>query len=250
MTTKHALDQDPPACPGEWRRPRAGEHRSPCPALNSLANGGYLPRGGLVTSHQLIDALSGQLGAPRSMATLLAKVSMAQMGAVGPDGVERLDLEALCRHGIFEHDASLTRRDARHGDAARLAPQLLAQLVSLSEDGRTLTLEDIATAHQLRMTQSAADGHGVPFKASVLGTVEAAVLYVLLRRDGAIALSDLRDFFENERVPARRGPGALGWGRVLITAAQLVVMGNVPFFRTAERARRIALRRLAATPHG
>jgi hypothetical protein len=252
MSTNHVIDHEPPpAHAGEWSPPVAGEHRSPCPALNSLANGGYLPRhGGAVTVDELVHALTARLGVPRSMAVLLSRFAMARLGTRGRDGVDRLDLEALCRHGFLEHDASLTRRDARHGDAAKLVPPLVAQLLSLSEDGRTLTLEDMAVAHQLRMAQSAAGGHVVPLKAGILGTLEAALLFLLVSREGTLAVAELRDFLENERFTRRRAPGALGWGVVIMTAARLAVMGNLPFTHAAVRAREAARKTIAAAAPG
>lgn len=227
----------PPARPGEWRRPEPGEHRSPCPALNSLANGGYLPRDGQVTEAQLVEAMNERLGVTPSVGVLLAKVAMARLGKVGSDGIRVLDLAALGKHGFIEHDASLTRRDAREGDAAEVVPALVEQLLSLSEDGRTLTLEDLAAAHRLRMAQSAAGGHAVPFKAGVLGTFEAALLYQVLRGSEGIATPDARELVESERVPARVAPRKVGWGSLLITAARIAVVGSWPFSRAARRAR-------------
>ncbi|CAG8524451.1 652_t:CDS:2 [Scutellospora calospora] len=42
----------------EWQAPQEGDERSPCPALNALANHGYLPRNGKdITPRQLFEAL-------------------------------------------------------------------------------------------------------------------------------------------------------------------------------------------------
>lgn len=108
-----------------------------------------------------------------------------------------LDLADLAEHGFIEHDASLTRRDARKGDAVERVKPLLDQLLSLSADGKTLTRDDLAVAHQLRMTQSGEGGHRVPLKAALLG----------------------------------------GWGAILASAAVIAVIGNVPLFSAARRAR-------------
>jgi Peroxidase, family 2 len=238
MTTTSTPPQHPSTAVGAWRQPGAGDHRGPCPALNSLANGGYLPRNGEVTVAQLVDALSERLALPRSMGEPLAKLAMARLGKPGPDGVKTLDLTALVHHGFLEHDASLTRRDARDGDAAEVVPALVDQLLSLSENGRTLTLEDLAAAHQLRMIQSAASGHPVPFKAAALGTIEAALLFQLLRQGDGIPLADAEELLRTERLPYRVPLQKLGWGSLVITVVRLAVMGNVPFLRAPQRARR------------
>ncbi len=244
--TSSTPQQDFPAPTGEWRRPHAGDQRSPCPALNSLANGGNLPRNGRVTVDQLVDALSTRLALPRSMGRPLAKLAMARLGARGSDGETTLDLAALFLHGFLEHDASLTRRDARDGDAREVVPALVDQLLSMSADGRTLALDDLAAAHQLRMIQSAAGRGRVPRRAGVLGTIEAALLFQLLRRGEGIPNADAREFLEHERIPAGVPLRELGFGSLLVTIVQLAVLGNVRAFAVTRRARNAAAERLAA----
>ncbi len=237
------------ARPGQWHPPTVDEHRSPCPALNSLANEGYLPRSGRVTTADLVRALDERLGIPPILGETLARVAMARVGKVGADGKAVLDLSALDKHGFLEHDASLTRLDARDGDAAKIASPLVGQLVSFSTDGRTLTLEDLATAHQVRMAQSAAGGHHVPLKAGVLGVLEAALLFQVFRTREAIQLPDAEELLEKERIPADVKPRRLGLGALLLTAGKVAVMGNVPFSRAAVRAREaMRVSRAAAAP--
>jgi Peroxidase, family 2 len=222
--------------PREPARSHAGERRGPCPALNALANEGALPRSGRVTVDQLVKALHERLGIAPSIGTLLAKAAMARLGKVVEGGERVLDLSDLVLHGFIEHDASLTRCDAREGDAAALSPPLLDQLLSLSKDGQSLSLEDLATAHQLRMKQSAAGGHRVPLKAGILGTFEAALLYQVLRGGDAVAVPSAREFLGSERVPADHRPRKIGWGTLLLTSARIAVMANSPFAAARQRA--------------
>lgn len=237
---------DLPPAPSEPIHTDAEERRGPCPALNALANEGYLPRSGRATVDQLVQALHERLGITPSIGMLLAKVAMARLGKVGEDGARVLDLADLVQHGFIEHDASLTRVDAREGDAAELCPPLLEQLLSLSKDGQTLSLEDLATAHQLRMKQSAAGGHTVPFKAGVLGTFEAALLYQVLRGNGAVAITEAREFLGSERIPTDHTPHDIGWGSLLLTTARLALLGNSPFSAAKRRVGEL----LAASPSG
>lgn len=220
-----------------WQAPAPDEHRSPCPGLNSLANGGHLPRSGRVTEADLVRAMHERLGLAPSIGRTLAKAALKRLGKPGPDGEPVLDLADLSLHGFIEHDASLTRRDAHRGDATRLDSALLDQFLALSRDGQMLTLEDVVVAHQLRMAQSREGGHQVPFKAGVLGTLEAAILYVVLAKHGALAVADAREFLLNERIPEGVAPKKIGWGTVLGAAARMAVMGNVPWSRAARRAR-------------
>ena len=87
------------------------------------------------------------------------------------------------------------------------------------------------------MAQSAAGGHAVPFKAGALGTIEAALLFQLLRREGRVMIADARQLLESERLPASAEPGKLGWGSLLVTVVRIALMGNLPFSRASKRAR-------------
>lgn len=234
------MPSSPSSTPSQPIEARAGEHRGPCPALNALANEGVLPRSGRVTVDQLVKALHERLGIAESVGTLLAKAAVSKLGVPGEDGVRVLDLADLRLHGFIEHDASLTRRDAREGDAVSMSPPLLDQLLCTSADGETLTLEDLATAHQLRMKQSAGDGHSVPLKAALLGTFEAALLYQVLRGSGAVALTEAREFLGAERVPSEVGGRAIGWSTLLLTAVKIAVLGNAPFSPAKRRAEDLA----------
>jgi hypothetical protein len=230
-------DREDPG-PGTWRKPEASDHRSPCPGLNALANHGHLPREGVVTTEQLVEALDRCLGLAPSIGTRLAEGAMAELGKRGADGVKRLDLADLGKHGFIEHDASLTRRDARHGDAVKLFEPLLEQLLSLSQDGRSLTLDDMAVAHRLRVAQSGSDGHAVPAKGVTLGALEAALLFAVLERDGAVSLDDARSFLKDEKLPADLPRRRLGWGALLSAVARLTAAGH--FLDAAKRAKQAA----------
>lgn len=225
---------------GEWRSPEPGAHRGPCPALNALANGGHIPRDGKATVAELVKAMESALGIAPSIGANLANQAMDHLGKPGPNGAKVLSLADLAEHGFIEHDASLTRRDAHKGDAAEVLPALIEQLVALSKDGKTLTLEDMAVAHQLRMAQSRTEGHAVPIKADVLGTVEAALLFKVLARNEVIAIPDLLEFLQHERIPAHLSPQPLGPTAIFGTAAVLAVMGKVPVCEAAKRARKAA----------
>ena len=233
--------------PAETPHNEPGEHRGPCPALNALANGGDLPRDGRVTEAQLVKAMNERLGLARPLGALIAKVAMMRLGEPGPDGSKILDLSALVKHGFIEHDASLSRRDAWEGNAAKVVPSLVDQLLSLSANGRTLTLEDLAAAHQLRMAQSSAHGHKVPLKAGVLGTFEAALLYEVFHGEDGIALADAKELFEQERVPVSVPPHKVGVGSLLLATAKIALMGNLPFTSAARRARQAAAQGMSTT---
>jgi hypothetical protein len=83
----------------------------------------------------------------------------------------------------------------------------------------------------------------------VLGTLEAALLYLVLGRDGGIALADAMEFFAHEKIPEHLAPRPIGAGEIALAALRLAAEGNLPFFEAARRARRIADQPpLSATP--
>ncbi|CAE6345030.1 unnamed protein product [Rhizoctonia solani] len=88
---------------GDWgvfQPPRAGDARSPCPAINALAN------------HELGEAVGDTYNlAP----TLCAQVPWltAKFLFAGRDWKEKMTLDDLNAHGAIEHDASYTRADIK-----------------------------------------------------------------------------------------------------------------------------------------
>ncbi|HND09080.1 MAG TPA: hypothetical protein PKI49_04950 [Pseudomonadota bacterium] len=222
----------------DWQPAQPGEGRSPCPALNSLANGGHLPRNGIASRSQLITAIVGQLGISTEFANTLANAALEKFGKPGDGGEQVLHLQDLCQHGKLEHDASLTRQDAHAGDHAKVDPSLVEQLLSLSKNGQTLTLDDLAAAHQIRMHQSAQGGHHVPGKAGFVGTVEAALLYtVLARGESGISLADAREFLLTERVPQGLAGRNITLAQVAVRAIAIAAKGNLPVCEAARRAK-------------
>ena len=61
----------------EWQAPGATDNRGPCPGLNAFANHGFLPRNGVATIQQYIDATESVVG----MGPLLAGF-LSILGAV------------------------------------------------------------------------------------------------------------------------------------------------------------------------
>ncbi|ELU37666.1 peroxidase, family 2 domain-containing protein [Rhizoctonia solani AG-1 IA] len=94
---------------GEFQPPRPADARSPCPALNALANHGILPRNGRgITWKELGEASRGVYNlAP----TLCKQVpwATAKLLYSGRDWNETMTLDDLNAHGAIEHDASYTR---------------------------------------------------------------------------------------------------------------------------------------------
>ncbi|GAA5939748.1 uncharacterized protein JCM15063_005275 [Sporobolomyces koalae] len=101
---------------GEWGTIFTDESvsRSPCPALNALANCGALPRDGRNITQQ-------QLSAAISRAYNLTPTLAIQLGlpfSVLFEGRGKIDLEDLSAQGLVQHDGSATREDLNSPHAA------------------------------------------------------------------------------------------------------------------------------------
>src|SRR3954469_21476444 len=90
-----------------WAAPGANDVRSPCPALNSLANHGILPHSGKgITLAMLQDAFSAlNVGAD------IAQILFTGTAVLGLTHDGAFDLETLDKHNAIEHDGSLSRAD-------------------------------------------------------------------------------------------------------------------------------------------
>ncbi|EJF61120.1 Cloroperoxidase [Dichomitus squalens] len=133
-----------------------GDSRSPCPALNALANHGYLPRDGRnVTASQLITAIEQQYKLDAAFTQTLVYGGLAKCGHW--DGLScKLDLHDLAKHNVIEHDGSLVHDDTAPGETfapTRVDPDLLHQLLDTS-DSDFLTLHDLCQAQVTRQDAS------------------------------------------------------------------------------------------------
>jgi hypothetical protein len=141
----------------EWRPPqitvvdgvKVKDLRSPCPAINTLANHGYLPRHGTdIKPHQFIKALQDGYNISYPLAAFLTWGSFILL-----QQWRKVSLKDLARHGCVEHNASLGREDAVEGKEyapTDVVDKYMKLLLEDSEDGAGLTAEDIAKARVRR----------------------------------------------------------------------------------------------------
>jgi hypothetical protein len=135
--------------------PQPGDLRSPCPALNTLANHGFLPRNGKKIG--VFDIVKG-LKEGYQLSTFLAY--LLSFGGVFLLAQYRdMSLADLARHNIIEHDASLFHVDAHNEDEyAPIAVNDSLMKVALEQSGRYrpghMTLEDVANIRVKREEES------------------------------------------------------------------------------------------------
>ncbi|ETW78181.1 Chloroperoxidase 3 [Heterobasidion irregulare TC 32-1] len=194
----------------EWCPAQAGDSRAPCPALNTLANHGYLPRDGRrISAATIIHAVQEGYGISKPLAFVLGYGGQLVLGQAG-----EFSLGDLARHNRIEHNASLVHDDAqgRH-EYAPSAPDdvMLKALLDDSRDGRYMTARDVARA---RVRREATYGSAVldSFHAEIARGEMAIVLGLFDARnpgkgEDGVPLAMLKGWLHDERLPEGWKPG-------------------------------------------
>ncbi|KAG9080115.1 hypothetical protein FRC06_007069 [Ceratobasidium sp. 370] len=126
---------------------RGQDSRSPCPALNTLANHGYIPHDGKnISIFTLISAIRKVYNFSLFHALFLSCAGVFLCGRWLTLSVSLADLAAP---GKLEHDASIAHNDLDE-DVNVPAPELIEELLKDSKDGQTLTFQDLAEARVRR----------------------------------------------------------------------------------------------------
>ncbi|KAE9981225.1 hypothetical protein EG328_011775 [Venturia inaequalis] len=118
----------------KFQAPGPGDSRGPCPGLNLLANYGYLPRNGIVTAGQVLEATARGFNMGADLAAVLITFAVLADGnlatetfALGTSG--NGNVGGLNRHSTVEADVSPNREDyyLGCGDNHHLSSRLFKQ---------------------------------------------------------------------------------------------------------------------------
>jgi hypothetical protein len=203
-----------------------GDVRSPCPALNTLANHGHLyvsldsstssakltpsrPRNGkAITPDMFTKAIEDVYNFDSMLGYLFGHTAIPAVTNSTWDALttQTLDLNQLNLHDGIEHDASLSRNDFIQGDNHSLQPKLLEALLADAE-GDFITAESLAKSRARREKESLAAGSPpLTMKTTTLAYGESAlILQALGIPDGAgnfkVPKASLRKWIGEERLP-------------------------------------------------
>ncbi|KAJ5835677.1 Chloroperoxidase [Penicillium robsamsonii] len=110
----------------DFRPPRIGDSRSPCPGLNALANHGWLPRSGKdIDLPTFQSAISGGYNyEPTTMDGIFQLALNLNLSTTGNQST--FNLFDLARHDNIEFDGSLSRNDIYFGDNVHFDPIIWA----------------------------------------------------------------------------------------------------------------------------
>lgn len=138
---------------GQWSPPGYGDVRSPCPALNAMANHKFIPHDGRgLTIPILVKGLGEGLNFSAETATSLAMIGLA----VSSDPTHAsFNLNDLSAHNKVEHDGSLSRRDFDlGGDATKFSPKTFNETLSYYKGASEVGVQEIAAARWGRIESS------------------------------------------------------------------------------------------------
>ncbi|KIJ46203.1 hypothetical protein M422DRAFT_250242 [Sphaerobolus stellatus SS14] len=202
---------------------RKGDIRGPCPGLNTLASHGYLPRNGVVTPAQIINAVQDGFGMDNELAILLAYSTMLTDGNVvtnlmsigqktpltGPDPPAPAIVGGLNTHGTFEGDAGLTRADFFFGDNHSFNQTLFNEFVEFSNKfGGGVYNQTVAAEYRFfRIQQSTAENPTFTFVTPRFVTAYRESVFPFIffvdgrKADGQLSMKDAFGFFNESRMP-------------------------------------------------
>uniref|UniRef100_K3WBV2 Heme haloperoxidase family profile domain-containing protein n=1 Tax=Globisporangium ultimum (strain ATCC 200006 / CBS 805.95 / DAOM BR144) TaxID=431595 RepID=K3WBV2_GLOUD len=171
--------------------------RSPCPALNTLANHGYLPRNGQnISRAKFTEALMTRFN-------IAADLTAFFVNAL-PDPVS---LDILSTHNFIEHDASLVHSDVyfKHPPNA-VNMTLVADLLSRKNSEGRIGLQEVGQARKERLAACRANNPQCDFSASPAARAfgEAALLIGGLGagQNDSISVAHAVSFLVHEKFPS------------------------------------------------
>ncbi|KAI9496726.1 Chloroperoxidase [Zychaea mexicana] len=217
-----------------YQRPAPDASRGPCPAINTLANHGFINRDGRnVTQKQLYEGVV-KLGMAPLAARYISSMPYSQFKQHHPsDGIfsylrgyaETIDLEQLGIHNGIEHDVSLSRNDVNLApcSSVQLVPERVEQMIQIAakrtraegdkdkqkssqqqqEQRLYISDKDVYDHRKLCWLESIRDNPqllmGLFQQMAIVA--ETVALMNILGRDQAIPEDHLRSFFLEERIP-------------------------------------------------
>ncbi|KAJ7510116.1 hypothetical protein B0H11DRAFT_1900485 [Mycena galericulata] len=118
------------ACPSKSKYgfipPKPTDLRGPCPALNALANHGYLPRNGQnITIRNVLQVSQDVYNIDPALL-----IGVAKLGLLTSNEPDSFTLDDLKLHGTIEFDASLSRGDFATGDNTHFNETIFSTLAN------------------------------------------------------------------------------------------------------------------------
>ncbi|PHH91507.1 hypothetical protein CDD83_176 [Cordyceps sp. RAO-2017] len=219
----------------EFRAARPDDSRGPCPAMNALANHGYINRDGrkigLVAA---VKACSKGLGASPEVCGISAFRTLLALQFHRPLAFT-FNLDELRRHkSPIEHDVSFSREDQALGDNNVFNPAIWRSTLDVISRVPIVTPEVMGKAKAKRVREQTRKNPQVDYdsNAAIFGGTEVGMLLTTFGYT-APNLRWIRCLFEEERIPTH-----LGWrpqqrstnlsSTLSVGKISLQAQGNIP----------------------
>ncbi|EED21063.1 peroxidase, putative [Talaromyces stipitatus ATCC 10500] len=202
--------------------------RGPCPALNTTANHGFIPRSGRnITMDDLIPGLKASLNVAEDIAIMAGtnafKTNPAPSATV-------FDLDMLNLHGAIEHDNSLSRGDYYFGDNHSFNETIYAETRAWFHES-IISLPQAVSALRSRIeTSRKTNPH---FFFDLDGSTATTASYLSIFGDtlkGEARRDWVDSFFQYERLPIELGwtPPALEFNMTLLLSLATRIANMLP----------------------
>lgn len=139
---------------------------------------------------------------------LLSVFGMRRPNQVDSKGQRVLNLDQLALPGVVEHDISLTRRDHTQAQGNCVPqPDLIQDLLASSQDGKTITIEDLAALRKRRIQRQLDENPGLMYGSMQhqIACTEIALVLNLLGDGKSVPCDYAQAFFKEERLPVKEG---------------------------------------------
>lgn len=210
--------------------PTDKKNQTPCPMLNTLSNYGILPKKN-ITTKSIQTALQKLNCCDALIILLLTNVFETNFTGFTKNLID------IGKHGIIEHDVSLTRKDYNNGDSIHFNKKRFKKMKSFSKDGKYLMLEELAqyAVYQQKHSEKTNDRLKFGMNQMTASISEQSVLYLLFRDDtDKIRLDWIEYFFTKEKLPFKKGfvlHHQLNTIDIIQTVPKLFVLENVLYYQ-------------------
>ena len=194
--------------------PDGNGKRAPCPALNALANHGFISRDGQgITRQQLISSLKEVYHISNSFAKTLSDKAFSICGENRNETYDgTLTLSCLGKSSkidskFIEHDVSLSRLDCPNHDCTKPNAERVADFMSFVNEKGQLGISEISNYRKhLECDISSKDpDFSFPFSSRIVAAGEAALVTSVLGQGSPVPVIYIRPFFLEERLPIEEG---------------------------------------------
>ncbi|CAI4214395.1 unnamed protein product [Parascedosporium putredinis] len=136
-----------------WKAPTKNDRRGPCPMLNSLANHGFIARSGKdISIDQLVNAIEEAINISPNSTRPVVEFGATTSTTGNPNTFHLSDLN---KHGVIEHDGSLSRNDLYFGDNHSFNSRIYDTVAKFFTKS-TISIETAARARKARLAAAAA----------------------------------------------------------------------------------------------